>query len=181
MTFICCLCWKLEYGIIVGAAIQCFFILYSSARPNIRIETYKVNRFSFINFCQPKKLVRNHHTQHYFLFSKDSSNIDYIWITPDRSLIYSSINYVRNVISSEISQTKDPYSAAVIDCSQITSIDFTTAKGFKAIIDEFKHHKKAVLFYNPNALCTHTLVGALSNDIVIINSLENLEQYIDCS
>merc|ERR1739845_201677 len=150
VTFICCLFWKLEYGIIVGAGVQCIFILYSSARPNIRIDTYK-----------------------------DSSNIDYIWITPDRSLIYSSINYVRNVISREISQVKDPYSAAVIDCSQITSIDFTTAKGFKALIDEHKHHKKSVLFYNPNSLCTHTLVGALTNDIVIINSIDNLDQYIN--
>ena len=42
VTFLCCLVWKLEYGIIVGAGVQCVFILYNSARPNIRIETYKV-------------------------------------------------------------------------------------------------------------------------------------------
>ena len=48
VTFVCCLFWKLEYGIIVGAGVQCFFILYNSARPDIRVETYKVSLVFFI-------------------------------------------------------------------------------------------------------------------------------------
>ena len=48
VTFLCCLIWKLEYGIIVGAAVQCVFILYNSARPNIRIETYKVGMVQIV-------------------------------------------------------------------------------------------------------------------------------------
>ena len=103
-----------------------------------------------------------------------------MWITPDRALVYSSINYFRNVVSREISQTKEPYSAVVVDCSQVTSIDFTTARGLKSLVDEFKHLKKPVLFYNPNPAATYTFVGACSHDIVIVQSLDDLHMYVNC-
>ena len=111
-------------------------------------------------------------------FFQDSSNVDYLWITPDRALVYSSVNYVRTVIGRKIDESTDNYSAVVIDCSQITSVDFTTVKGLKAVVDEFKFHEKPVLFYNPNPSSTHTFEGACPKDIVIVNALDHLGQYV---
>ena len=101
-----------------------------------------------------------------------------MWITPDRALVYSSVNYVRNVIGREIAERTDDYSAVVTDCSQITSVDFTTVNGLKAVVDEFKFHEKPVLFYNPNPSSTHTFVGACPDDIVIVNAIDHLGQYV---
>ena len=111
-------------------------------------------------------------------FFQDSSNVDYLWITPDRALVYSSVNYVRTVIGRKIDESTDNYSAVVIDCSQITSVDFTTVKGLKAVVDEFKFHEKPVLFYNPNPSSTHTFEGACPKDIVIVHALDHLGQYV---
>ena len=104
-----------------------------------------------------------------------------MWITPDRAIMYSSVNYVRNILNREVRAYSEPYSAVVVDCSQMTSIDFTAAKGFKAVIDEFKFLKEPVLFYNPNSSTTHTFLGACPNDIVIVETLERLNNYVNRS
>ena len=102
-----------------------------------------------------------------------------MWITPDRAIVYSSVNYVRNIVNREVRAYTEPYSAVVVDCSQMTSIDFTTAKGFKAVIDEFKFLEKSVIFYNPNSSTKHTFVGACPNDIIIAKSLDALNKYVN--
>ena len=102
-----------------------------------------------------------------------------MWITPDRAIMYSSVNYVRNILNREVRAYTEPYSAVVIDCAQMTSIDFTTAKGFKAVIDEFKFLEKPVLFYNPNTSTKHTFIGACPNDIVIAKSIDTLHKLVN--
>ena len=37
-TFVCCLIWALEYGILVGVGIQVLFILYNAARPSVVVQ-----------------------------------------------------------------------------------------------------------------------------------------------
>ena len=62
-TFICCLFWALEYGILVGVGIQVLLILYHAARPNINIELQSLDRTEI----------------HHFLF-----------VTLDRALVFPS-------------------------------------------------------------------------------------------
>ena len=39
-TFVCCLIWALEYGILVGVGIQVLFILYNAARPSVVVQVH---------------------------------------------------------------------------------------------------------------------------------------------
>jgi sodium-independent sulfate anion transporter 11 len=41
-TFLTCAFWSLEYGIMLGVAIQFVFILYSMSRPKMNSDTKKV-------------------------------------------------------------------------------------------------------------------------------------------
>ena len=52
-------------------------------------------------------------------------------VVPDRALVFPSISYVRSVINKAgISQGQSRW-PVVLDCSHISSADFTAAKGFK--------------------------------------------------
>lgn len=44
VTYVTCLFWSLEYGIICGVVVNISFILYTSARPQIHLEKKKVKR-----------------------------------------------------------------------------------------------------------------------------------------
>lgn len=47
MTFLCCLFLSLELGILIGTAVNLAMLLYSTARPRIKILKFKV-LFSFV-------------------------------------------------------------------------------------------------------------------------------------
>lgn len=48
-TFLLCLAIGVEYGILVGVAINILFLLYPSARPTLYIEKKTVSLYSFAN------------------------------------------------------------------------------------------------------------------------------------
>ncbi|XP_025835892.1 sodium-independent sulfate anion transporter-like [Agrilus planipennis] len=94
-TFVACLVLALEVGILVGIGMNLLFILYYAARPKITIE----------------KLV-------------SSNGIEYLMLTPDRCLIFPSVDYVRNLVTKHSVRQEIP---VVIDCSHIYGADYTAA------------------------------------------------------
>ena len=46
-SFVCCLFWALEYGIVVGVFIQILIILYHAARPKIEVHQKQVCDHAF--------------------------------------------------------------------------------------------------------------------------------------
>ncbi|KAK9883788.1 hypothetical protein WA026_001983 [Henosepilachna vigintioctopunctata] len=131
-TFLACLLLRLEVGIVIGISINVMFLLYQSARPSIRVE----------------KLTT-------------SFGCDYILITPDRSLAFPSVEYVRSVVSK--AGIKQGYSSTpvVIDAKHIQAADFTTAAGIKSLIDDFHSRSQPIVFYNlkPSVLSIFQGVG----------------------
>ena len=69
-TFVACLVLPLEIGILIGVGINVIFILYHAARPKISIENLKTQ-----------------------------AGIEYLMITPDRCLMFPSVDYVRNLVN----------------------------------------------------------------------------------
>ncbi|XP_063231704.1 sodium-independent sulfate anion transporter-like isoform X2 [Bacillus rossius redtenbacheri] len=118
-TFISCLCIRLELGIVIGIGINVLFLLYASARPTVRVE--KVT---------------------------SSSGCEYLLITPDRSLVFPSVEYVRSVVSKAGVKQGSSSTPVVIDSRHIQGADFTAAKGIKSLIEDFVKRKQPLLFYN---------------------------------
>lgn len=113
----------LEIGILTGIAINMVFILYHTARPKIAIE----------RLTSPQ-------------------GIDYLMITPDRCLIFPSVDYVRNLI---VKQARCQPIPVVVDCSHVYGTDFTAANVVKSVSTEFAERDQPLFFFNLKpSLCT---------------------------
>ncbi|XP_067006356.1 sodium-independent sulfate anion transporter [Anabrus simplex] len=118
-TFLSCLFIRLELGIVIGISINVLFLLYASARPTVKVE--KVT---------------------------SSSGCEYLLITPDRSLVFPSVEYVRNHVSKAGVKQGSSSIPVVIDSRHIQGADFTAAKGVKSLIEDFVKRNQPILFYN---------------------------------
>ncbi|XP_055525139.1 sodium-independent sulfate anion transporter-like isoform X1 [Wyeomyia smithii] len=115
-AFIACLALPIEYGILVGIGLNILFILYHAARPKIHLD-------QMITPC----------------------GIKYLMLTPDRSLIFPSSDFVRNLINKHGLKNQTP---VVIDCTHIYGADFTAAQVIDTLIKDFKSRNQMLLFLN---------------------------------
>lgn len=115
-TFIACLILPLEIGILIGIGLNLVSILYHAARPKISIEMHK-----------------------------SRAGVEYLLITPDRCLIFPSVDYVRNLVTKHGMKKGIP---VVIDCSHIYGADFTAAKVIEVLTQDFSTRGQALFFYN---------------------------------
>lgn len=138
-AFIACLVLPLEIGILAGIGINVIFILYHAARPKISIEFLSVS--VFIPFRILDKLIPNFP----FYFPQTSSGNKYLMLTPDRCLIFPSVDYVKNLINKLGVKTQVPI---VLDCTHIYGADYTAAKVIETLVADFSARKQLLLFYN---------------------------------
>ncbi|RLU18002.1 hypothetical protein DMN91_010243 [Ooceraea biroi] len=118
VTFLCCLFIRLELGIVIGIGINLLFLLYATARPTLRVHK-----------------------------ATSISGYEYLVITPDRSLVFPSVEYVRAVISKQ-GLREGTAVPVVIDSTHIQAADFTAAKGIKTLIEDFTKRGQPLIFHN---------------------------------
>lgn len=139
-TFIACLTLPLEIGIILGIGLNILFILYHTARPKISIETLRT-----------------------------AANVEYLMITPDRCLIFPSVDYVRNLVTKQSMRQNIP---VVIDASHIFGADFTAATVIETLLKDFAMRQQILFFYNLKpSICT--LFETLSSVEFVVYYQEN--------
>ncbi|XP_030376002.1 sodium-independent sulfate anion transporter [Scaptodrosophila lebanonensis] len=115
-TFFACLVLPLEWGILIGVGLNVIFILYHAARPKLSTE----------------------------LLSTQSGN-EYLMITPDRCLIFPSVDYVRNLVNKHSMRQNVP---VVIDASHVYGADFTAATVIESLLSDFNKREQLLFFYN---------------------------------
>ncbi|SPP80152.1 sodium-independent sulfate anion transporter [Drosophila guanche] len=115
-TFVACLVLPLEWGILIGVGLNVIFILYHAARPKLSTELLTTQ-----------------------------SGTDYMMITPDRCLIFPSVDYVRNLVNKQSMRQNVP---VVIDASHVYGADFTTATVIDSLISDFNQRGQLLFFYN---------------------------------
>ncbi|XP_047106126.1 sodium-independent sulfate anion transporter-like [Schistocerca piceifrons] len=135
-TFLSCLFYRLELGIVVGIGINVVFLLYASARPSVKVEKFV-----------------------------SSSGCEYLLITPDRSLVFPSVEYVRNVVSKAGIKQGSSSIPVVIDSRHIQAVDFTAAKGIKSLIEDFYKRNQPILFYNLKPSVVEIFQGVQPKDL----------------
>ncbi|XP_065089640.1 sodium-independent sulfate anion transporter-like isoform X4 [Ochlerotatus camptorhynchus] len=144
-AFIACLALPIEYGILVGIGLNVIFILYHAARPKIHLD-------QLITPC----------------------GIKYLMLTPDRSLIFPSSDFVRNLINKHGLKNQTP---VVIDCTHIYGADFTAAQVIDTLIKDFKLRNQMLLFLNLKPSVCNVFEGADLEYRVFYN-IEQLEKAI---
>ncbi|XP_018331553.1 sodium-independent sulfate anion transporter [Agrilus planipennis] len=149
-TFLSCLFLRLELGIVIGIGINVLFLLYASARPSVTVEK-----------------------------ATSSSGCEYLLITPDRSLVFPSVEYVRAVVSKAGVKQGSSSSPVVIDARHIQGADFTAAKGIKSLIEDFVHRKQPILFYNLKPSVVNIFQGVQPKDFVYCQSENELNDLLN--
>ncbi|XP_042867178.1 sodium-independent sulfate anion transporter-like [Penaeus japonicus] len=120
-SFLTCLFWKLEYGIVVGVGINLALLLYGIARP--KVEVTAVTR-------------------------QDGDEPAYVLVEPRSGLFFPSIDHIRAVVSKAGRGTANGNMAVVIDCKHFVGVDFTAAKGIKNLCTDYEKRQQDLIFIN---------------------------------
>ncbi|XP_011313714.1 sodium-independent sulfate anion transporter isoform X2 [Fopius arisanus] len=146
ITFICCLFVNLELGIVIGIGVNLLFLLYASARPSLKVI---------------KKMT--------------PSGCEYLLITPDRSLAFPSVEYVRAIISKHGTRSGNNV-PVVIDSTHIQAADFTAAKGIKNLIQDFVIRGQPLIFFNLKPSVINIFRGVEPSEMRICSSENELDE-----
>lgn len=137
LTFVGCLVLPLQMGIIIGVGINMISILHSAARPKLTVETLNVSPVQVPTEHQYQSITSS-------LFQSPAGN-EYLMITPDRCLVFPSVDYVRNIVTKHSMRVKVP---VVIDCSHIYGADYTAATVIDSITQDFAKRDQPLLYFN---------------------------------
>ncbi|XP_057666058.1 sodium-independent sulfate anion transporter [Diorhabda carinulata] len=145
-TFIACLALALEIGILVGIGINILFILYHAARPKITVEKLR---------------------------SRD--NNEYLMLTPDRCLIFPSVDYVRNLVTKHSLRQGIP---VIIDCSHIYGADYTAATVVEILTQDFAARNQPLFFFNLKPSVCAVFEGLAPKDFVVFYNEDQIDQLL---
>ncbi|KAH8332562.1 hypothetical protein KR074_005603 [Drosophila pseudoananassae] len=143
LAFVTCLVLPLEIGIMVAIGVNLLFILYYAARPKVTLEQLETQ--------QGTRFVK---------------------ITPDRCLIFPSVEFVRNMVLKSGSKSTLP---VVIDCTYIYAADYTAAKVISSLVDDFRSRHQKIIFFNLKPSVVSVFEG-LNTKLVLCYNTHALNQ-----
>ncbi|KAJ8916082.1 hypothetical protein NQ315_004448, partial [Exocentrus adspersus] len=145
-TFIACLVLALEIGILIGVGINLLFILYHAARPKISVEKLR-----------------------------SMAGTEYLMLTPDRCLIFPSVDYVRNLVTKHSIRQGIP---VVIDCSHIYGADYTAATVVESLTKDFAARDQPIFFYNLKPSVSSVFEGLSPKDFVVFYNEDEFDELL---
>ncbi|XP_066592823.1 sodium-independent sulfate anion transporter-like [Prorops nasuta] len=147
-TFLCCLFIRLELGIVIGIGTNLLFLLYASARPTLRVQK-----------------------------ATSTGGYEYLVITPDRSLSFPGVEYVRNVISKQ-GMKQGTEMPVVIDSTHIQAADYTAAKGIKSLVEDFSRRDQPLIFHNLKPSVVRIFKGVKPSELKCSTNENDLNEYL---
>ncbi|KAK7065718.1 hypothetical protein SK128_028314, partial [Halocaridina rubra] len=100
-SFITCLFWKLEYGILIGVAANICVLLYRIARTKVDVN---------------------------IIMKQDGDELAYVVVEPQDGLLFPSVDHVRAQITKAGLRNAQGTVPVVVDCTHFTAVDYTAAK-----------------------------------------------------
>lgn len=116
--------------------------------------------------------------QSVILFSfplQSRGGVEYLMLTPDRCLIFPSVDYVRNLVTKHSIRQGSP---VVIDCSHIYGADFTAAKVIEILTQDFAKRHQPLFFYNLKPSVSSVFEGVEPKDFVVFYSEEDIDDLL---
>lgn len=92
-------------------------------------------------------------------------------LTPDRCLIFPSVEFVRNVITKQGRKSTLP---VVIDCTHIYGADYTAAKVVSTMIGDFEARQQKLYFFNLQPRVAQVF-ESLHKDLTVLYDMNSLE------
>ncbi|XP_071552877.1 sodium-independent sulfate anion transporter-like isoform X2 [Panulirus ornatus] len=152
-SFLTCLFWKLEFGILVGVGINVAMLLYGVARPKVNVNT---------------------------IMKQDGEEPYYVLVEPRSGLFFPSVDHIRAEVSKAAQVMAQENMMVVVDCSHFTGVDYTASKGIKGLCNDFEKRHQVLVFSNVTAGVKRGLT-ALNENINIASTPEQLQSLLKCS
>jgi len=99
-------------------------------------------------------------------------------LTPDRCLIFPSVDYVRNLVTKYSQRAKSVATPVVIDCSHIYGADFTAATVIETLTKDFSLKGQPLFFYNLKPSVYAVFEGVEPTDFVVYYTQEALDDLL---
>ncbi|XP_065213413.1 sodium-independent sulfate anion transporter [Planococcus citri] len=145
-TFVLCLVFGVELGILIGVGINIILLLIPSARPFLHYEK-----------------------------TRTTSGHEFVMVTPGNSLYFPAVDFLRTKVGKIGIKDGYSRLPVVIDCRHILGADFTAAKGIKCLIEDFKKRNQPLYFYNPHPHVLEVLNCVSLDDFDEISTMKDLD------
>ena len=96
-------------------------------------------------------------------------------LTPDRCLIFPSVDYVRNLVTKHSIRQGIP---VVIDCSPIYGADYTAATGIEILTPDFAARDQPLFFYNLKPSVSSVFEGLSPKEFVVYYNQEEIDELL---
>lgn len=93
-------------------------------------------------------------------------------LTPDRCLIFPSVDYVRNLVNKYSIRQGIP---VVIDCSHIYGADYTAATAIEILTQDFVARDQPLFFYNLKPSVSSVFEGLSPKQFVVYYNREEID------
>lgn len=114
-----------------------------------------------------------------FFFPRQTLHgIEYLMLTPDRCLIFPSVDYVRNLVTKYSRRAGSVATPVVIDCSYIYGADFTAATVIETLTKDFASRGQPLFFYNLKPSVYAVFEGVEPTDFNVYYTQEALDDLL---
>ncbi|KAG0712732.1 Sodium-independent sulfate anion transporter [Chionoecetes opilio] len=138
-TFLTCLFWKLEYGILIGVGINLAILLYGVARPKVNVVT---------------------------VLRKESNEPHYVLVEPRSGLYFPSVDHLRSQVTKAGVGPAGNSVMVVVDCRHFTGVDYTATKGMKSLCQDFEKRHQPLVFTNVTPGVERGLCALIDNIVI---------------
>nr|CAD7462221.1 unnamed protein product [Timema tahoe] len=145
ITLVSSLMFGVEVGLLMGAVFNMMQLLYLWARP-----------ITYVKLCKSEK------------------GCEYVLVTPDLGLVYSSLDYLRTELGKAAVLNGRGKLPVVLNCAHFKRVDYTAACGIKLILKDFTTSKQPLLFLNAQPSLVHFLQSNNINTAQYGNSEEEI-------
>lgn len=96
-------------------------------------------------------------------------------LTPDRCLIFPSVDYVRNLVTKHSIKQAAP---VVIDCSHVYGADYTAATVIETLTKDFAARNQLLFFYNLKPSVSSVFEGLSPKEFIVYYNEEELDELL---
>lgn len=159
VTFVLCLPWGIEYGIMAGTALNIVMALYPMSRPALSV---RQTRSPGANGLQePDDLA---------LAAGSKAPITLIQLNP--GLLFPGSEYIYDKVM-KYGPLQTPPCSVLLDCVHCSDLDFTAIQALRALSHQFKSRSQRLVMVNLKVCLRDTLIKANLENVDIAKDISD--------
>lgn len=108
--------------------------------------------------------------------AQTEAGVEYLMLTPDRCLMFPSVDYVRRLVTKAAAGGSVP---VVLECTHIYSADYTAAQSIQHLTADFHARRQPLYFYNVKpSVCSIFEAVAKPEHFVVFYEDEELDRLL---